>query len=209
MKRNRIITYKHKEGLSFNLDILIERELTNDLRTRFIKDDNCHPLNIQELQCISECLSSVDNNFLTSHVSNKEIQDTVDQLALNKSSRPDGFPVEVFQKYRHIMGNAVCRAVKAFFHSGKILKEINHTFIALIPKVDNPLTANDFKPISLCNTIYKIIAKILPNRLINVIPKLIHSLQGAFIPERDIQDNILIAHEIFHSFRTKQGMDGN
>lgn len=59
-------------------------------------------------------------------------------MAFNKSPGPDGFTTEFFQKYWHIIGKATCRAIKAFFHSGKMLKEINHTFIALIPKNDNP-----------------------------------------------------------------------
>lgn len=85
-----------------------------------------------------------------------------------------------------------------------MLKEINHTFIALIPKSNNPNNSNDFRPISLCNRIYKIIVKIMANRLKVVIPKLIHPLQGAFVKYRDIQGNTLIAHEIFHSFKRKK-----
>lgn len=80
------------------------------------------------------------------------------------------------------MGNAIERAIKAFFHSGKILKEVNHTLIALVPKVDNPVTTNDFRPISLC-TLYKIIAKILANRLKWVLPKLIHPYKGLLLQE--------------------------
>ena len=102
------------------------------------------------------------------------------------------------------MGHSVTIAVKDFFRSGKMLKQINHTFITLLQKVDNLETINHFRPISLCSTIYKIISKILTNRLKNIIPKLIHPLQGAFIKGRAIQDNVLIAHEIFHSFKQKK-----
>ena len=112
-----------------------------------------------------------------------------------------------------------------FFHSGRILKEINYTFLALIPKIDNPSSVNHFRPISLCSTNYKIISKILTSRLKEVMGQIIRPLQGAFVPDRLmgqiirplqgafvpdrlIQDNILIAHEIFQSFKTKTGSSG-
>lgn len=82
--------------------------------------------------------------------------------------------------------------------------EINNTFIALIPKIDNPLTVNNYMPISLCNTILKIITKILANRLKPLVTKIIHPLQGAFVKNRAIHDNILVADEIFHSFHDKK-----
>lgn len=89
-----------------------------------------------------------------------------------------------------------------------MLSEVNHTFITLIPKVENPDSASKFRPISLCSTIDKIIAKVLTNRLKVILGKIIHPLQGAFIPERIIQDNILLAHEFFHSFKNKGGKEG-
>ena len=141
-------------------------------------------------------------------VSGEEIKNATFDLASDKSLGPDDFPLFFFQKYWP-MGNSVIRDVQAFFHSGKMLKEINnHTFLALIPKVDNPSCANHFRPISLCSSIYKIISKVLTSRLKVVLGKIIHPLQGAFVSERLIQDNILLAHEIFHSFRRKWGKLG-
>lgn len=90
-----------------------------------------------------------------------EIKAATFDLAPDKSPGPDGFPPFFFQKYWPLVGNSVIRVVKAFFHSIKMLKEINHTFLALIPKIDNPSTTNHFPPISLCSTIYKIISKII------------------------------------------------
>lgn len=84
-----------------------------------------------------------------------------------------------------------------------MLNEINHTFITLIPKVESPESATHFRPISLCSTIYKIIFKILTNRLKEFLGSIIHPLLGVFIPERLIQDNTLIAHEFFHSFKNE------
>ncbi len=85
-----------------------------------------------------------------------------------------------------------------------MLKNINQTFISLIPKVDNPISIDHFRPISLCNTTLKVITKILANRIKPLFGKIIHPLQGAFVEGRVIQDNILIAHEMFHSFHKKK-----
>ena len=118
------------------------------------------------------------------------------------------FVLIFFQKYWTLVGNSVIRVVNAFFHSGNILKEINHTFLALIPKIENPPSANHFRPISLCSIIDKVISKVMTNRLKHVLGKIIHPLQGAFVPDRFIQNNILIAHEVFHSFSKKSGVEG-
>jgi hypothetical protein len=69
-------------------------------------------------------------------------------------------------------------------------------------------TANQFKPISLCNIVYKIISKILANRLKVHLPKIISPLQSAFVPNRNIQDNTILAHELLHFFKAKRGKGG-
>lgn len=78
------------------------------------------------------------------------------------------------------MGNSVVKSVQAFFfQSGCTLSNLNHTFITLIPKVDNSSAVNRFRLISLCSTIYKVLA----NRLKVVLGKIIHPFQGALVPE--------------------------
>ena len=80
---------------------------------------------------------------------------------------------------------------------------INDTAIVLIPKVNSPADLKDFRPISLCNVVYKIIAKSLANRLKPHLPDYIDPAQQAFIEGRRISDNIIIAQEITHSFALK------
>lgn len=98
--------------------------------------------------------------------------------------------------------------VRSFFHSGHILKELNRTYITLIPKVQNPDSVNQYKPVSLCNISYKIISNILANRLKVILLKTISPLQGAFLPGKDIYDNILVAHEILSSFVKRKNKQG-
>ena len=80
------------------------------------------------------------------------------------------------------MGDSVVLAVLDFLNNGNMPPEINHTNIVLIPKVQNPERMSEFRPISLCNVIYKIISKVLANRLKQVLPQIISSTQSAFVP---------------------------
>jgi hypothetical protein len=93
----------------------------------------------------------------------------------------------------------VCAAILSFLNSGIMDPCINATHIALIPKSATPGCVTDFHPISLCNVIYKLISKVLANRLKVVLPDIISCYQSAFIPSRMINDNILAAYENMHS----------
>ncbi|GJS82036.1 putative reverse transcriptase domain, reverse transcriptase zinc-binding domain protein [Tanacetum coccineum] len=105
----------------------------------------------------------------------------------------------------HSMFQVVCTAIHDFFSNGKLLKEINHTFLALIPKVATPLKVNDYGPISCCNVIYKCISKILTNRIIEGIKEVVSKNYSAFVPGRQISDNILITQELMHNYHRNRG----
>jgi hypothetical protein len=89
-----------------------------------------------------------------------------------------------------------------------MLKEFNHTNIALIPKLENPSRVNHFRPISLTNFNYKIISKILSNRFKPLLHKIVSPMQSAFLKGRSIQDNSIMAHELFHTMKYKRGGGG-
>lgn len=74
----------------------------------------------------------------------------------------------------------------------------------MTPKVPNPITVNDFRPISLCNVIYKIIARVWVNRLRGVLGNLISKFENAFVPGRQIVDNIFLAHELVEFIRSRR-----
>ena len=88
---------------------------------------------------------------------------------------------------------------------GKCYEKLITPFIALIPKKENPTKTQHFRPIGLCNTIYKTIFKIIVNRLRPLLDKLASSVQSAFIPGRSIHDSILLMHEIMHKFKKIKG----
>jgi len=91
--------------------------------------------------------------------------------------------------------------ISDFHRNGKLARGINTTFIALIPKVDSPQRLNDFRPISLVGSLYKILSKVLANRLRMVIGKVISDTQFAFVKDRQILDGILIANEVVDEAR--------
>lgn len=90
------------------------------------------------------------------------------------------------------MGNDVVKAVTSFFLKGSMCKEVNSSLIVLIPKITNPTFVNHFKPISLCNVVYKIISKLLITKLRPLLDKLISPTQSAFITNKWIAKNQII-----------------
>lgn len=109
-----------------------------------------------------------------------------------------------FKKFWNIIGHDVTLAIRSFFHSGFMLNFVNETIISLVPKIDSPTQLNQFRPISLCNVLYKAISKLLVNRLKLFLSKCISDNQAAFVPNRQILDNVIIAHEYLHFFKNKR-----
>lgn len=90
-----------------------------------------------------------------------------------------------------------------FLNSKSLPHPLNFTFIVLIPKVKKPFKMTKFRPISICNVIYKLGSKVIANRLKSVIPAMILPIQSAFVPNRLITDNVLIAFELNHFIKSK------
>ena len=121
-----------------------------------------------------------------------------------KAPRPDGMNALFYQKFWHIVGDDVIVTVLNFLNNGTMLLEINYTYIVLIPKIKTPERISNYRPISLCNVIYKIISKMLANRLKLILPRLISSNQSAFVLGKLITDNVLVAYETLHSMHCRQ-----
>ena len=130
-------------------------------------------------------------------------------MAPLKAPGPDGMPPIFFQHFWPLVGDEVTATILQFLNTAIFPCHLNHTFISLIPKVKNPELVSEFRPISLCNILYKIFSKILANRLKQVLPTLIMEHQSAFTKSHLISDNVLIAFESLHSIHNhKSKKDG-
>ncbi|GJW18232.1 RNA-directed DNA polymerase, eukaryota, reverse transcriptase zinc-binding domain protein [Tanacetum coccineum] len=153
----------------------------------------------------TKTLSHEEAATMINDVTNQEIKLTMFSIDDCKAPGPDGYTACFFKKAWSVIGNDVCLAVKEFFNSGKMLKEINSTLIALIPKVHHPKLVTEFRPIACCNVLYKCISKILTNRIKESLNKLVNLNQSAFIQGRNIQDNILLTQELLKGYNRKGG----
>ena len=141
----------------------------------------------------SELLKDLEIPF-----TDKEIEDVVKELPNEKSPVPDGFNNEFLKNCWPIIGKDIKELIHDFYEENISLESINSSFITLIPKLDNPSSANDFRPISLLNSVLKLITKLLANRLQKVILNLVHKNQYGFLKKRSIQDCLGWAFEYLY-----------
>nr|GEU34897.1 reverse transcriptase [Tanacetum cinerariifolium] len=141
---------------------------------------------------------------LEAPVQKVEINKAVINLGTHKAPGEDGFTGLFFHKYWHIVGDSVSKAIHQFFKDGVMPLSLNKMLVVLIPKVTYPEIVGQFRPISLCNFVYRVILQIMANRLKTYMHKIISSQQSAFIPGRIIQDCMVVANEAFHYIRNKK-----
>ncbi|KAL2231101.1 UNVERIFIED_CONTAM: hypothetical protein Sindi_1704500 [Sesamum indicum] len=146
------------------------------------------------------CITDEEASHLLLPFSPDDVKQAVFDIAEDKAPGPDGYSSGFFKATWPVVGEEVTRAVLDFFTTEKLLKQINSTILTLIPKVHTPMSVNDFRPISCCNVLYKIIAKLLVQRLSSLLDKIISPCQTAFIPGRSIGDNIMLAQELFSGY---------
>lgn len=141
-------------------------------------------------------------------LSNEEIKQAMFSIGSLKAPGEDGFQALFFQKCWDIVGISTCDAVRDIWLHPELTSEINQTLVTLIPKVERPERVQQFRPISLCNVIYKCVSKIVVARLKSTMASLISPHQVSFVPGRNIHDNIVIVNEMIHSMRRKKGRKG-
>ena len=112
-----------------------------------------------------------------------------------KSPGPDGVSFGFIKEFWNLLKDDLSRFMVEFHRNGKLTKGLNYTFIALIPKVNSLQRLNDFGPISLVGSLYKILVKVLANRLRLVIGSVVSESQSAFVKMKQILYSILIANE--------------
>ncbi|KAL5549549.1 hypothetical protein UlMin_004780 [Ulmus minor] len=141
--------------------------------------------------CVKPKVSQRMNEHLSRPFTGEEIRTALTDIPPTKAPRPDGMPGLFFQKYWDISSN--------------FLGVYNQTLITLIPKIQSPTQVSEFRPISLCNVIYKLVSRTITNRFSRILDEVIGDQQSAFVPGRLITNNILLGFETMHWLRQHRG----
>ncbi|KAK9991108.1 hypothetical protein SO802_026093 [Lithocarpus litseifolius] len=149
-----------------------------------------------------------DQDWIGRGVTEEDVRNGLWALKPFKAPGPDGLHAGFFQRFWPEVGRSVCSVVISAFNCGVIPEYLNETLITLIPKCQYPESLNNYRPISLCNTVYKIVSKIIVRRIRPLISKLVSPLQAAFVPGRKSIDNVVIAQELFYALDRKKGKEG-
>ena len=203
-KKNHIEAIKNDSGKWLTSTNDIKSYLTLKFSELYSAQDLSFLENLDNL--LQPCITQEENDLLRRCPTPEEIKSAIFEINPLKSPGPDGMPGLFFKHYWHIVGDQVIAAVRNFFIHGQLLGELNQTFIVLIPKIINPSSISHFRPISLCNVVYKSIAKILVNRLRPLLHKLISPQQSAFVPNRWIAENAIVVQELIHTFKKKRNL---
>ena len=144
------------------------------------------------LEGITPRVSEAMNEQLEQPFTLEDITEALAQMSPTKAPGPDGLPAAFYQKHWNVVKKRVITTCLHILNEQGTMAPLNHTYIALVPKVSKPRRVTDYRPISLCNVIYRIVAKTIANRLKHILHQVISPTQSVFIPDRLITDNIIV-----------------
>lgn len=206
-QKNTIRSLVDESGVEHSGDEKVREIAVHYFRQMFQSSNP--PLIAEAIEHFQARVTADMNNILRADYSVEEVQVALSQMHPIKAPGPDGMCPMFFQTYWHIVGQSVMETVIEILRGAQIPSKLNKTFIALIPKNSKANRMSDFRPISLCNVISKLVSKVLANRLKRFLDKIVVVNQSAFTPGRLITDNILVAFELFHHMKNLQIVEGN
>ncbi|KAF7807304.1 reverse transcriptase [Senna tora] len=171
----------------------------------FFKDCfQCRPIDEFPSLVLGPIVDNSRHPQLESILSSEEIKKALSDLKPFKAAGLDFFQPGFFQSCLGFLEKDLVLEVQNVFSSTRVPQEWNKTMICLILKCLNPSEIKNFRPISMCSTLYKVVSKIIVNRLKPLIPDLLNFNQGAFVPGRKTIDNVVVAQEIVNSMKKKR-----
>lgn len=163
-----------------------------------------HVLNCPDLSGLNT-ISEEDSCDLIAPFSPEDVLATFKSMAKDKSPGPDGISSEFFVKTWEVVGSDTTAAILRFFDTGHLPRIINSSAIALIPKLPNASHMSQFRPISCCNVLHKCITKMMAFLMQKVMGILISNNQTAFVPKRNLSDNIFLAQALCRDYHQNSG----
>nr|KYP40885.1 Retrovirus-related Pol polyprotein LINE-1 [Cajanus cajan] len=146
---------------------------------------------------------------LLAPITKEEVYQALLSMKSYKAPGPNGFQPIFFKMYWEDVGDMVWSFVAKAFSTGNFLASVSNTLLVLIPKGESQRTFKDFRPISLCNVIYKLVSKVLVSRLRPYLDSIIHSWQNSFIPGRSTKDNAIVLQEVVHHMHKSKSKTGD
>lgn len=146
---------------------------------------------------------------MQAETSEEDIRRALRGMAPYKAPGPDGYQVVFFKETWAITGSATTSFVKGIMEGGDIPGEATQALLVLIPKGEHPTSIRDFRPLSLCNTVYKLVAKVIVGRLKEAWKLLISPYQASFVHGRQSIDNVILCQEFVHSMKRKKARKGS
>jgi Reverse transcriptase (RNA-dependent DNA polymerase) len=131
----------------------------------------------------------------------EEIRKVVFSCNPNKASGPDGFSFQFYQSFWDLISRDICKLVNAFYFNQLDVSKLNLATICLIPKKKDASLITNYRPINLINCSFKIITKILADRLAKVMDEIIDYSQTTYIKDHYIMDNVVCVHEVLHQIK--------
>ncbi|KAG7544019.1 Ribonuclease H domain [Arabidopsis thaliana x Arabidopsis arenosa] len=206
-RRNRIEMLKDDENKWVSEPKEIETLAVGYYKRLYSMDDV--DLVVEQLpQFGFSALTREEVNDLNTPFSRLEVESAIKGMGKFKAPGPDGFQPVFYQQCWDVIGDSVTSFVLRFFETAELPSELNDALVVLIAKVTKPEKITQFRPISLCNVLFKTITKTMVMRLKKIMPKLIGPAQSSFIPGRLSADNIVVVQEAVHSMRRKKGRKG-
>ena len=138
------------------------------------------------------------NRALLAPYTAEEVRKALFDIGDLKASGPDGLHAIFYKRFWAMLGDDLTEEVLQAVNTCTIPDGWNDTTIVMIPKVNSLEKVTQFRPISLCNVVYKVISKMIAARLKTILPDIISPTESVFVPGRMITDNILVAYECFH-----------
>lgn len=206
-KRNKIRGLNIPGGIWCTDDVILQQEAQKFFKGLFCSNMNSNAATFHTNLAMN--ITEEDKCALNLPITKAEVFHAISSMKAFKAPGLDGFPTVFYKQYWDIVGDDMWNMVSQAFEIRHFDSNIAETLIALILKVDHPKSFKEFRPISLCNVSYKLISKVIVNRLKPILSRIIGPQQSSFLPGRGTQDNAIILQEILHKMQKSKAKLGD